>query len=244
MLVKQKLKYIQSLGQKKFRQQEKLFIAEGPKLVSELLQVDLPMVKEVFALKEWINENEKLLVKVPVTEISETELERISLLTTPNKVLAIARQFDEDIEIVTKGKIILALDCIQDPGNLGTIIRSADWFGVEQIVCSHDSAEVYNPKVVQATMGSIARVKVLYTDLKEWLAEQKDTSIIATTLDGQDISSVKKIKEGIIVFGNESKGISDEILGMANIKLSIPKKGRAESLNAAVAAGIILSYIV
>lgn len=243
MLVKQKLKYIQSLGQKKFRQQEKLFIAEGPKLVSELLQVDPPMVKEVFSLKEWINENEKILVKVPVTEISETELERISQLTTPNKVLAIARQFEDDNEIVTEGKIILALDCIQDPGNLGTIIRTADWFGVEQIVCSHDSAEVYNPKVVQATMGSIARVKVLYTDLKEWLAEQKDTSIIATTLDGQDISSVKKIKEGIIVFGNESKGISDVILGMANIKLSITKKGKAESLNAAVAVGIILNNL-
>jgi RNA methyltransferase, TrmH family len=244
MLVKQKLKYIQSLGQKKFRQQEKLFIAEGPKIVTELLQVDPPMVKEVFALKEWINENEKIFVKVPVTEISETELERISQLTTPNKVLAVVKQFDEDIEIKTKGTVTLALDGIQDPGNLGTIIRTADWFGVEQIVCSHDSAEVYNPKVVQATMGSIARVKVIYTDLKEWMAGQKDVSIIATTLDGQDISTVKKIKEGIIVFGNESKGISDEILVLADIKLSIPKKGKAESLNAAVAVGVILNNII
>lgn len=243
MLVKQKLKYIQSLGQKKFRQQEKLFIAEGPKLVKELLEAESSLVKEVFALKEWINENEKILVKIPVTEISEVELERISQLTTPNKVLAIARQFDEDIKIITKGKITLALDCIQDPGNLGTIIRTADWFGVEQIVCSHDSAEVYNPKVVQATMGSIARKKVVYTDLKEWLAEQKDISIIATTLDGQDISSVKKIKEGIIVFGNESKGISDDILELSNVKLSIPKKGKAESLNAAVAVGVVLGFL-
>lgn len=244
MLVKQKLKYIQSLGQKKFRLQEKLFIAEGPKLVKELLETNSSMVNEVFALKEWISENEKILVKIPVTEISEIELERISQLTTPNKVLAIARQFDEDIEIITKGKITLALDCIQDPGNLGTIIRTADWFGVEQIVCSNDSAEVYNPKVVQATMGSIARVKVFYTDLKEWLAEQTDVSIIATTLDGQDISSVKKIKEGIIVFGNESKGISAEILELSNVKLSIPKKGKAESLNAAVAVGIVISKLI
>ena len=244
MLVKQKLKYIQSLGQKKFRQQEKLFIAEGPKLVKELLEAESSLVKEVFALKEWISENEKILVKVPVTEISEVELERISQLTTPNKVLAIARQFDEDIKIITKGKITLALDCIQDPGNLGTIIRTADWFGVEQIVCNKDSAEVYNPKVVQATMGSIARMKVIYTDLKEWLAEQKDVSIIATTLDGQDISSVRKIKEGIIVFGNESKGISADILELSNVKLCIPKKGKAESLNAAVAVGIILSTII
>jgi RNA methyltransferase, TrmH family len=244
MLVKQKLKYIQTLGQKKFRQQEGLFIAEGPKLVKELLEADASMVKEVLALKEWITDNEKILVKITVTEITETELERISQLTTPNKVLAIVRQFEEDIEIKTKGKITLALDCIQDPGNLGTIIRTADWFGINQIVCSNDSAEVYNPKVVQATMGSIARVKVLYTDLQDWLAEQKDIGIYATILEGEDISTVKKIQEGIIIFGNESKGISADILKLANVKLSIPKKGKAESLNAAVAAGIILSHIV
>jgi TrmH family RNA methyltransferase len=244
MLVKQKLKYIQTLGQKKFRQQEGLFIAEGPKLVKELLEADASMVKEVLALREWITDNEKILVKITVTEITETELERISQLTTPNKVLAIVRQFEEDIEIKTKGKITLALDCIQDPGNLGTIIRTADWFGINQIVCSNDSAEVYNPKVVQATMGSIARVKVLYTDLQDWLAEQKDIGIYATILEGEDISTVKKIQEGIIIFGNESKGISADILKLANVKLSIPKKGKAESLNAAVAAGIILSHIV
>lgn len=244
MLVKQKIKYIQTLGQKKFRQEEGLFIAEGPKLVKELLEADGLMVQEVFALKEWIIENEKIVVKKTVTEITETELERISQLTTPNKVLAIVRQFDEDHEIITKGKITLALDGIQDPGNLGTIIRTADWFGINQVVCSHESADVYNPKVVQATMGSIARVKVVYRDLQQWLAEQKDVPVYATVLDGQDISAVKKIKEGIIIFGNESKGISPEILQLANIKLSIPKKGKAESLNAAVAAGIILSHIV
>lgn len=244
MLSKQKIKDTQTLGQKKFRQQERLFIAEGPKLVKELLEADASMVKEVFALKEWITDNEKILVKTTVTEITETELERISQLTTPNKVLAIVRQFEEDIEIKRKGKITLVLDGIQDPGNLGTIIRTADWFGVEQIVCSHDSAEVYNPKVVQATMGSIVRVRVFYTDLNEWLTEQKDIMIYATTLDGQDVSAVNKIKEGIIVFGNESKGISPEVLKLANLKLSIPKKGKAESLNAAVAAGVVLGHLV
>ena len=253
MLVKQKIKYIQTLGQKKFRQQEGLFIAEGPKLVKELLEADASMVNEVFALKEWIIENEKILVKNAVTEISEMELERISQLTTPHKVLAIVRQFDEDNEIITKGKITLALDGIQDPGNLGTIIRTADWFGIGQVVCSPDSADVYNPKTVQATMGSIARVKVIYRDLQQWLGEQKDVPIYATTLDGQDVSAVKKIKEGIIIFGNESKGISPETLQLANVRLSIPKKahqtdsvgqGKAESLNAAVAAGIILSNVI
>ena len=244
MLSKQTIKDIQTLGQKKFRQQERLFIAEGPKLVKELLEADVSMVKEVFALKEWIIVNEKSLVKTAVTEITETELERISQLTTANKVLAIVRQFDEDIAIKTKGKIILALDGIQDPGNMGTIIRTADWFGINQIVCSHDSAELYNPKVVQATMGSIARVRISCTDLQQWLAEQKAISIYATTLEGQDVTSVKKIKEGIIVFGNESKGISPGILELATVKLTIPRKGKAESLNAAVAAGIILSNVI
>ena len=244
MLVKQKLKYIQTLGQKKFRQQERLFIAEGPKLVKELLETDASMLKEVFAVKEWIDDNEKIAGKTAITAITETELERISQLTTPNKVLAIVRQFDEDNLITAKGKITLALDGIQDPGNLGTIIRTSDWFGINQIVCSPDSADMYNPKVVQATMGSIARVKVLYSNLQDWLTEQEDVSIYAATLEGEDVTTVKKIKEGIIIFGNESKGISPGVLQLANIKLTIPKKGKAESLNAAVAAGIILSGLV
>ncbi|MGH2552801.1 MAG: TrmH family RNA methyltransferase [Chitinophagaceae bacterium] len=244
MLVKQKLKYIQSLGQKKFRQQEKLFIAEGPKLVKELVEEVPWMVLEIFALDDWISEHKKILVKNNVTEITGIELERISQLTTPNQVLAIVKQFEETAEIITRGTITLALDSIRDPGNMGTIIRTADWFGVEQIVCSDDCADIYNPKVVQATMGSIARVKVVYTELKEWIAEQDGISIYATTLEGQDISTVKKIKEGIIIFGNESKGISEEILQLANVSISIPGKGKAESLNAAVAVGVVLGMLV
>ena len=138
----------------------------------------------------------------------------------------------------------MALDTIQDPGNLGTIIRIADWFGIDQIVCSDDCAEVYNPKVVQATMGSIARVKVFYTDLEEWLSVQKEVPIYATTLEGQDIREMKKIQEGIIVVGNESKGISPGVLKLANTKITISQKGKADSLNVAVATGIVLSHIV
>ena len=242
MLVKPKLKYIQTLGQKKFREQEGLFIAEGPKSVSELLSSGNAKVKEVLALKDWIEENKKLLVKTEVTEISQIELERISQLTTPNKVLAIVHQFENSTAGATKGKISLVLDSLQDPGNLGTIIRIADWFGVEQVICSHDTADVYNSKVVQATMGSIARVKVVYTDLSAWLTEQRGIQIYAAVLDGQDVTAMKKIKEGVFIFGNESKGISPEILELVNIKLTIPKKGKAESLNVAVAAGIILSH--
>ena len=244
MLVKQKIKYIQTLGQKKFRDQEGLFIAEGPKLVNELLEEDAITVKEVYALKEWVNNNPLLPANIIITEVSEQELEKISLLTTPNQVVAIVQQFDTGNIITAKDQIILALDTVQDPGNLGTIIRIADWFGIKQIVCSLDSADIYNPKVVQSTMGSIARVKIIYTDLKEWLGTQENIPIYAASLQGDNIAGIKKINEGIIVIGNESKGISEEIMKLATIRITIPAKGKAESLNAAVATGIILSHIV
>ncbi|HWC55155.1 MAG TPA: RNA methyltransferase [Chitinophagaceae bacterium] len=244
MLVKSKLKYIQSLGQKKPRDEAGVFIAEGPKLVKELLETAPDAIEEIFALKEWMDQNRELLTKNKVEEITEPELERISKLSTPNKVIAIIKKFDVGEKIVAKDKITLALDTIQDPGNLGTIIRTADWFGVEQIVCSHDCADVYNPKVVQATMGSIARVKVFYVDLEKWLSQQKDVRIYAAVLEGKDITTMKKINEGIILIGNESKGINDEILKLANVKITIPKKGKAESLNAAVAAGVLLGWLV
>lgn len=244
MLTKSKLKYIQSLSQKKQRDDANAFIAEGPKLVKELLESAPQAIQEIFALKEWVEENQKFLTKNLVAEISEKELERISLLSTPNKVVAIVKKFDSGKTIITKDRIILALDTIQDPGNFGTIIRTADWFGVEQIVCSPDCADMYNSKVVQATMGSIARVKVFYADLEKWLVSVKDARIYAAVLEGQDISFMKKINEGIILIGNESKGISDEILRLANNKITIPKKGKAESLNAAVATGIILGQLI
>ncbi len=244
MLVKQKIKYIQTLGQKKFREEEGLFIAEGPKLVKELLEADAASVKEVYALQDWIDENKKSLNKTVIIAISEIELERISQLTTPNKVLAIVQQYETDKIVSAKDNITLVLDDVQDPGNLGTIIRIADWFGVRQIVCSNNSADMYNPKVVQSTMGSIARVKVFYTHLEEWLADQKNINIYAASLDGEDVTTINKIREGIIIIGNESKGISPSILTLAANKITIPRIGEAESLNAAVAAGIILSHIL
>ena len=244
MLVKQRIKYIQTLGQKKFREKEGFFIAEGPKLVHELLEADVTAVKEVYALKEWIDNSLVLPANISIVEISEQELEKISQLTTPNLVVAIVQQFDTSNTLTAKDQITLALDKVQDPGNLGTIIRIADWFGIKQIVCSLDSADMYNPKVVQSTMGSIARVKIIYTDLKEWLAIQKNIPIYAASLQGENIASIKKINEGIIIIGNESKGISKELLKRAMIRITIPAKGKAESLNAAVATGIILSHIL
>ncbi len=243
MLSKPKVKYIQTLGQKKFRQEERLFIAEGPKLVKELLEAKNTSVTEVYALPDWINEQKNLLDGVTCIEITPADLERISQLTTPNKVLALVKQFDNTPAAAAKGMITLALDNIQDPGNLGTIVRIADWFGISQVVCTDDTADIYNPKVVQSTMGSIARVRVGYTHLAQWLKEQTGMKIYATTLDGQDIRSMKKIEEGIVVIGNEAKGISPEILQLATEMISIPKKGDAESLNAAVATGIIVSHL-
>ena len=201
-------------------------------------------IKNLYALSEWAEDNKQRTGTTPVTIITEIELEKISQLKTPNNVLAVLHHFDRSIEIISKNKITLVLDGIQDPGNLGTIIRIADWFGVAQIICSNDTADMYNTKVVQSTMGSIARVKMMYTQLEEWLSGQNDISIYATTLNGKPIQQTTKIKEGIIVFGNESKGISEEVLNYCTDKITIPKKGKAESLNAGVAAGIILSHLI
>jgi TrmH family RNA methyltransferase len=242
MLGKSKIKYIQSLGQKKFRDETGLFIAEGPKIVKELLEADPGLVKQVYAVNEWITQNRKLPTGIQVEEISDQELEKISQLKTPNQVLALAGQLTNE-EIRLKGKLSLALCGIQDPGNLGTIIRIADWFGVTQVICSMDSADVYNPKVIQSTMGSIARVSVFYTDLLQLLSANRDIPVYATVLDGKDVTKIKKPEEGILLIGNESRGIPAEILQLAGERLTIPKKGRAESLNAAVAAGIILAQL-
>lgn len=243
MLVKSQVKYIQSLGQKKPRDEEGLFIAEGPKIVDELLQEIPSLFTAVYAVQAWIGSHRGKVPEALITEVTVDELAKISQLATPNQVLAVIKKMEAPVSIVTTGKIVLALDTIQDPGNLGTIIRIADWFGVEQIVCSNDCADAYNPKVVQSTMASIARVRLLYTDLPTWLASQKDTRIYAAQLEGQDISQLKKIEQGIIVIGNESKGISAAVSQLINVKITIPRVGKAESLNAAVATGIILSHI-
>ena len=244
MLSKSKLKYIQSLGQKKFRQQEGKFIAEGPKLVNDLLEMKSSSIQEIFALKEWIGDNKKITDSYQVVEITAIDLEKISQLSSPNQVVAVVKQFDIDENIEVKDKITLVLDNIQDPGNMGTIIRIADWYGVDQIVCNTQSADMYNPKVIQSTMGSIARVKVFYTELSNWLVKQNTIPIYAAMLNGDDVTVMQKIKEGIIVIGNESKGISNDVLKLISKKITIPQKGKAESLNAAVATGIILSHLL
>jgi len=240
MITKNQVKYIQSLGQKKWRDAEQVFIAEGPKLVNELLMAENCKIVQVYALKEWIDASK---AKVEITEVTTDELQKISQLTTANQVLAIAKKIEWKEEPIVKGNISLVLDEIQDPGNMGTIIRLADWFDVKNIFCSMDCVDVYNAKVVQASMGSITRVRVEYTELSSWLTNNNEIRLYGTTLNGRDITKMEKITEGMIVIGNESKGISEEILKLSNVQITIPRRGKAESLNAAVATGIILSHL-
>ena len=242
MLIKSQVKYIQSLSHKKLRDSEGVFVAEGPKLINELLSAGLP-VQQLYAVKEWI-EGQGRQLTVPVTEITASELERISLLQTPNQVLGIFKKPVFTAYRPERNTLSLMLDTIQDPGNLGTIIRCADWFGISQIFCSPDCADAWNPKVVQATMGSIARVQVAYGSLTEWLVQAKGLPAYAAILNGTDLRQQPAIKEGIIIIGNESKGISAEVLALCSNRITIPRHGQAESLNAAVATGIILSHLV
>jgi len=244
MITKNQVKYIQSLGQKKSRDAENRFVAEGPKLVNELLQAENCRIVQLYALKEWIDNHPNAGAQAEIIGVSADELEKISQLSTANQVLAIIEkiQWKSDPEI--KGNISLALDTIQDPGNMGTIIRLADWFGLKNIFCSPDCADSYNPKVVQASMGSIARVRIDYTNLSSLLKNTNDLRTYAAVLDGRDVTKMEKISEGIIVIGNESKGINEEILKLSHVQITIPGKGKTESLNAAVATGIILSHLV
>lgn len=245
MLTKSKIKYIQSLSQKKFREEEGVFVAEGPKIVEEILQAPNVGVQQLFATSKWIQESadQNQQFQQLLTEVNKDELKRISFLETPNQVLGIFQQpvfapFD------ARNKVSLMLDTIQDPGNMGTIVRCADWFGVQQIICSMDCVNIFNPKVVQSTMGSICRVQVVYEDLLSFIHDHASIPVYAATLKGCDLSKHPTIQEGIIIIGNESKGIQPELLALVSHHITIPGKGNAESLNAAVATGIILSHLV
>ena len=242
MLVKSKVKYIQSLSHKKQRDEDGVFIAEGPKIINELLGAPGVELVELYA-------TEDIIASLPVKDgsmIIETDirsLEKISFLSTPNQVIGIFKKpIPQPLEL--KGNISVMLDNIQDPGNMGSIVRTAEWFGVSQIICSRNCADVFGPKTVQSTMGSIARVNVVYAELPAFLLANTATRAYAATLSGENLNEMTALGEGIIVIGNESKGISKEILSLVSYRITIPRKGRAESLNAAVAAGIILSHLI
>lgn len=231
MLSRNQIKFIQSLRQKKNRQEQGVFIAEGEKVVQEFLRSDWE-VEKVYATNEWAGGGQC---------VSKKELERISCLKTPNKVLALVKIPKE--KKVLEGALVLALDGIGDPGNLGTIIRLADWFGVKHILCSTNCVDVYNPKVVQSTMGSLARIQLHYVNLEEALKEATAYQKHATVMDGVSLFQAEKPVKSILVFGSESHGVSESILNLCDTKLTIPKReqSQAESLNVASACAIALA---
>lgn len=240
MISKSKVKLVRSLALKKYRQEERLFVAEGGKIVTELLNVT-PCVF-LAATKEWLSEHQKL-AETDVFEVSQDELVKISLQQHPQDVVAVFKQLETSTYCPAADELTLALDGVQDPGNFGTIIRIADWFGIEHVLCSEATADIYNPKVVQATMGSIARVNVEYVNLYECLSNlQKGFPIYGTLLDGNDIYTQDLTTGGIIIMGNESAGISTDIRSLITSRLLLPNypSGRptAESLNVAIATAI------
>jgi RNA methyltransferase, TrmH family len=245
MLSKAQVKYIQSFSDKKFRDSEKAFIAEGPKLVSEWLRERPGDVLAIYALPEWVEEEATLLKKTGIraSVVEPFELEKISHLSTPNHVLAVIRKPSWPVEPALDKGISLYLDDIQDPGNLGTILRTADWFGVQQVICSPATADPFSAKVVQSTMGSLMRVRVHYAEPDDMLAMAGTLPIWAAALDGQPMKKLNIPSSLVLVIGNESKGIRPSLLSRATQRVTIPGKGGAESLNAAVATGILLAHL-
>ena len=237
MVTKSELKYIQSLSDKKVRLETGCFIAEGVKLVGEMIAAGYPL-KAVYALDTWESPDATL----EVTRIEAFELDKMSMLQTPNQVLAVAMMPQKKETLDLAGPLTIVLDGIQDPGNMGTIIRTADWFGITQIVASEDTVDVYNPKVIGATMGSFMRVSVTYKNLADWMPTIK-LPVYGALLEGENVFTIKTPQKGLLVIGSEGKGIRENILDFITHPVTIPKIGEAESLNAGIAAGIIVAQL-
>lgn len=241
MLSKAQIKFIQSLQRNKSRKEYQQYLAEGAKIVPELIQNGAKIV-QLYALPEWIAQNRLLLQQhgLHADAITNEELAKISALSTPNQVLAIVAmpQFDEH---ALPDGLSIALDAIRDPGNLGTIVRTADWFGVKRVYCSPDCVDLYNPKTVQSTMGSVGRVEVVYTDLKALFNSNADVPVYAADMQGTSLYETTMPAHGILLIGSESHGVSTELSALSK-PVTIPRFGGAESLNAAMAAGIILGW--
>ncbi|MCQ2286692.1 MAG: RNA methyltransferase [Bacteroidales bacterium] len=235
---------IRKLHLKKYREEEQQFIVEGTKSVLDLMNSKLTVLK-IVATAEWLTKFENVISnKIEIIKATMHEMERISCLKNPQEVLAIAETPSYSINQLKKDVPILVLDGISDPGNFGTIIRTADWFGITQIVCSLNTVEFSNPKVIQATMGSFSRIKVFYTDLYNFLKQEKDRNVFGTFLEGEPIQKIKFQNNDIIIIGNEGNGISAEVEQLVTKKIHIPSYAqsteKAESLNAAISTAILL----
>lgn len=242
-LSKNKIKMIRSLEMKKFRKETGLFVAEGNKLVTD----NLPVMKceTLIATPEWFAVHPT--AKAPeMIEVTRDEMSKVSFLKTPQEVMGVFRQPQYTLEPEQiKSKLSLVLDTVQDPGNLGTIIRLADWFGIEDIICSPETVDCFSPKTVQATMGAIARIRVHYTPLPAFLEQMRDVPVYGTFLEGENIYNETLTENGLIVMGNEGKGISDELRRFISHEVHIPSfpadRETSESLNVAIATAIICS---
>ncbi|OFX79023.1 MAG: hypothetical protein A2X12_05885 [Bacteroidetes bacterium GWE2_29_8] len=247
MISHSKIKLIRSLDNKKSRKEFGLFVVEGEKIVKELIDNNNYNIQELYALPEWILQNEKLINdrNLIVFDVNSQTLTKISNLNSPNKVLALVNQQSKQIDLkLLVDKITLMLDDINDPGNLGTIIRIADWFGIENIICSKDTVDFYNPKVIQATMGSFARINVYYTDLMNFIKQNNSFfNLYGSFIEGENIYKTELKENSIIIMGNESRGISEVLKPYIANKINIPlynsNTSHAESLNVAIATGII-----
>ena len=238
MLTAHTIKVLQSLDKKKFRQKYNLFLVEGNKTITELFNSNFK-IKEIFS-----TDPQKLdRAEVPITHISDNELKKISFLQNPKDSVAVCYLNEE--KKMEDGNLQLVLDGIQDPGNMGTIIRLADWFGLEQIICSKDTVDFYNPKVIMSSMGSFTRVNIVYTDLAEYLYLTKNINI-GTDMDGENIYSFNRPEKMNLILGNEGNGMRPETERLLEKSIMIPRFGQSqstESLNVSMAAGIILGQL-
>lgn len=241
MISKPKVRFIKSLQVKKYRLAEQCFLVQGAKAVSEVLNSDYH-VELLCATEPFIQSTKRATRALELVITSENELSSLGSVETNNAALAVVRMKPPGQTPVLAGQFGLVLDDIRDPGNLGTIIRTADWYGISTIVASEHTTDWYSPKVINATMGSFLRVNIYYTSLPAWL-KKSTLPVWGTFLDGDDVHNVNFGSEGWIVIGNESKGISDEVAACVRHRITIPRVGNAESLNASVAAAIVLDTL-
>ena len=243
MISKSQIGFIKSLHQKKNRKEHNLFIVEGLKSILEFINSDY-IIDSVYYTEKLMPKLSNLSRNIKFHELSFEELSKISTLSTPQAILALIKVPEQQALNAQglKNCFHIALDGVQDPGNLGTIIRTADWFGLNTIICSNDTAEVYNPKVVQASMGSLARMNIIYTDLGEFLNSAK-LPVFGALLDGKSIYQTNFGNEGIILLGNEGNGIRADLIQKIDYPVTIPRYGKAESLNVAISASIFCSEI-
>jgi TrmH family RNA methyltransferase len=240
MLSKANIKFIKSLQVKKYRKQEQCFVVEGAKSVQELLTSDFEVVS-LYATAQFLAAQSTYLPP-HVEEVSERELEGLGEFQTNNAALAVAKLKANQPLSIKEGEFVLILDDIRDPGNLGTIIRTADWYGVNQIIASLETSDFYNSKVITSTMGSFTRVEIFYTDLAEYL-QSVNSKVYGAYLDGVNVHETDFSNGGHVIIGNESRGISAELEKFITDKITIPRFGKAESLNAAIATAVICDNI-